>query len=581
MRSRLIAGTLALFVVIGAVIGFVRLGFNGLIPVTGGSGNLPTQTAVPNNPVAQENTKPGTIGWTIPLGHIATTQIQAYASATSVAPGKQIQFFVSTQVDKTPFRIDIYRLGWYGGVGGRLMFSVSDLVSQAQGYYDATVRPAKLVNCKTCTGNGSGTPVEANWKSSYTLTVPQDWVTGVYLAKFTIMPGGPPAPPGPSGSPLPYAGMQTYAPFDVLGNPNSDYVASTADTTSAAYNSWGSPADKSASLYDTAGSFAVDASQTVASKKSVVVSFNKPYLEGSGASQVLLYELQMIRFMEQRGYNVSYISSVDLHRNPEQLLRHKVYISMGHDEYWTREMRNGVEKARDSGVSLIFMGANTSYWQMRFSNNDRWIWCYKVDSKYPPTDITYANRLSIDPVYATDPTNVTALFRDKGVGRPENALIGVMFSDLTHKRLGYPWKVSSQAKTSLLKDTGLVPGQSYGCAVVGYEWDKADWPGYPAPAGLQIIGDSPTINQQGQNDHSNTTYYVAAKGNLVFATGSIYWATALDDFRSYDQLNAFKTQGDIAARVCSTGYKGVPGIEKLMENVMAAALVKHTPGKPI
>src|SRR5207248_1410367 len=113
----------------------------------------------------------------------ATTQIQAYASATSVQEGQKLSFYVSTQVQGMRYSIDIYRLGWYAGNGGRLIASLTDLVGRAQGYYDPVNH--QLVGCNTCHVDRKLGLVEANWHASYTLTVPSNWTTGVYLAKFT------------------------------------------------------------------------------------------------------------------------------------------------------------------------------------------------------------------------------------------------------------------------------------------------------------------------------------------------------------------------------------------------------------
>ncbi|MBV9229460.1 MAG: hypothetical protein JOZ18_09120, partial [Chloroflexi bacterium] len=315
MRSRLVVGVI-IFLVVGAIVGVVvPFGPSALSLFTGSSSSSTaaiTPTAGPDNPIARENAHEGTSAWIIPANLAASRQIQAYAGATNVAPGRSITFYVSTQQAGTPYSIAIYRLGWYFGTGGRLMAAIPDQVGLAQGFYDATAR--KLLNCSSCytdTGPGGTDLIEANWKASYTLHVLADWTTGVYLAKFTDAHG-----------------WQTYTPFDVLGNPNADYVVSTPDTTYAAYNDWGG-----ASLYDAGAALA---SESGNGPKAVKVSFDKPNVEGEGASQVLLYEVQAIRWMEQHNYNLSYISDVNLHENPGQLLNHKAFISLGHDEYWTK-----------------------------------------------------------------------------------------------------------------------------------------------------------------------------------------------------------------------------------------------------
>jgi len=490
-----------------------------------------------NTVISLENTHLGTSAWKIPGGREATTQVQAYASATSVQPGQKLTFYVSTQKDGTPYLIAIYRLGWYGGYGGRLMTSTSYQIGHAQGYYDGVNKT--LVKCASCLVNSSTGLVEANWKPSYTLTVPADWVTGVYLAKV-----------------IDTYGMQTYIPFDVRGNARSRYVVVTSDTTYAAYNDWGGN-----SLYDGDGK-SYTGEETFL-PRGTKVSFDRPYMQGNGSGQVLLYEINAILWLERQGYDLSYISDVDLHENPAQLLHHGAYLSLGHDEYWTKEMRDGVEYARDQGVSLAFLGADAAYWQMRFEPDskgvpDRTIVCYKVE--------TALNNLALDPFYGKDNTRVTARWRDPVLGRPENALIGIMFSDLTSKRPGFPLHVDVQAKTPLLAGIGLRPGQIVGCDLVGYEWDHVFNNG-ATPAGLQVLATSPTLNDDGKADFSNTTYYIAPSGAMVFATGSIYWTLALDTYR-YKIDNSYA-----AGDPCAVGSRmEEPAVQKLMSNVMDALL---------
>jgi hypothetical protein len=495
--------------------------------VTAQSGPVAANAIVPENALA------GSSSWKIPSGQEATTQIQAYANATSVLPGKTLTFYVSTRQNGMQYWLDIYRLGWYGGSGGRLMVSVGAQVGHAQGYYnDAT---HQLVGCISCMIDKHTGLIEANWQLSYTLTIPTTWTTGIYLAKF-----------------MGFDGMQTYVPFDVLGNFSSRYVVVTPDTTDEAYNNWGG-----SSLYETDnGMF----SESDNGQKAGKVSFDRPYVQEAGSSQVLVFEVDAIRWMEQQGYDLSYISNLDLDRDPGQLLRHKASISLGHDEYWTKAMRDGVRDARDSGVGLAFLGADAAYWQMRFEPDSRGVAyrtvvCYKVS--------TSQHNLALDPAYPKDITHVTARWRDPILGRPENALVGVMYSDLTHKRLGFPWRVSTSAGAFLLKGTGLQTGQHYGCGLVGYEWDRVFANG-ATPKGLQVISTSSTVNDSDVSDQSNTTYYIAPSGAMVFATGSGYWTSALDSYRLHTDAE------------CIGQELVVPGIQRLMANVMKALVVHHT-----
>ncbi len=550
MNSRAIVTIVTIFVVAGVLLGFFFLspslfsgsgGSAGTVSPggaseVGGSGN-PTGSQN-DNAIVRENDQPGTSAWQIPSGSIAYTEISAFAGATSVAPGKSITFYVSTKEPGTHYSVNIYRLGWYGGTGARLMSSSQDHIGQAQGYYDQ--KNYQLVNCNTCTIN----PVETNWKPSYTLTIPNDWVTGIYLAKF-----------------IDKNNMQTYTPFDVTGSATSAYIAMTPDTTYAAYNYWGK-----FSLY------VEDGPTTDSVHKDYQVSFNKPYQDHYGASQTLSFIVQAVRWMEMRGYDVSYMSDVDLQVNPATLLTHKAFLSLGHDEYWTKQMRQGVEAARDKGIGLAFMGANAIYWQMRFAPDkagvpNRTIICYKVEIAH--------NDYARDPMYGVDNSVVTSYFRDPVVNNPENTLMGEMWNGLTHAQNGFPWTVDpSAANSPLLKNTGLQAGQTYGCGIVGYEWDRvwqpltvADNAGMiSVPAkNVHILSTSKVKDEGGGDDTSNSTYYIAPSGAMVFDSGSIRWSAALDNYRPDPDP------------VCDASHnnKSVPELQALMGNIMDALIVKH------
>ncbi|GCE17397.1 N,N-dimethylformamidase beta subunit family domain-containing protein [Dictyobacter kobayashii] len=550
MKFKSVVTIVTIFIIAGALISFYFLspslssGSNDQQYMLNDSTN--GTAGGPDNAITRENALTGTTSWKIPSGYESSTQIQGYVGATSVKPGKKLIFYVSTQIPQTSYRIDIFRLGWYSGLGGRLMTSIPNLSGQAQGYYDSV--GAHLVNCATCTIATDSGLVETHWKPSYTLQVPKDWTTGIYLAKFTDANN-----------------KQSYAPFDVLGSTSSQYIAVTPDTTYAAYNDWGG-----SSLY---GADDVFQGTTVA-KRAVKVSLDKPYDVENGSSQVLVFIAQTVHWIEQHGYDVSYASDLDVQANTHLLDKHKAYISLGHDEYWTKSMRATVENAHNKGIGLAFMGANAIYWQMRFEPDsagvaNRTIVSYKVQ--------TSNQDLTRDPMYGKDNSVVTSMWRDPVVNRPENALVGILFSNLTHDQNGFPWRVAPQAASlPLLKGTDLQPNQEYGCGVVGYEWDRANLspngtpanPSYSSttPKNLHVISSSPTVSSETkQTDVSNSAYYIAPSGALVFATGSIYWETTLDNYRAHVDPK------------CGDKSTAVPGMQALMANVMAALVVKHNP----
>ena len=308
-------------------------------------------TTLKNNPIQIENIKPGTSDWQLSKPAI-NHEIEGYASLTSVNRGDEIKLFVKT---KDPaYTIELYRMGWYGGKGGR---AVAPAV-----FRKAVKQPAPIID--EATGL-----IECDWKDPYILKIPNNiddpsqWASGFYLAKLT-------------GS---RSGKQSYIIFVVRddGRP-SDILFQSSVTTYQAYNNWGGM-----SLYR----------WNSRGKQASKVSFNRPYAAspnkaaayGVGAGEFLTnvqpkrrtynagWEYNMVRWLEKNGYDVTYSTNIDTHENrldelsaKPALLLHKAFLSVGHDEYWSWKMRHNVEAARDAGVSLGFFSANTCYWQIRF-----------------------------------------------------------------------------------------------------------------------------------------------------------------------------------------------------------------------
>src|SRR4029077_18238855 len=138
-------------------------------------------------------------------------------------------------------------------------------------------------------------------------------------------------------------------------------------------------------------------------------------------------EYPMIRWLEANGYDVTYFTGVDSDRRGLAIRSHQVFLSVGHDEYWSAAQRANVEAARDAGIDLAFFSGNTMFWKTRWetsidgSNTPyRTLVCYKE---------THANA-KIDPL----PNVWTGTWRDPRFsppadgGRPENALKGTIFT---------------------------------------------------------------------------------------------------------------------------------------------------------
>ena len=312
-----------------------------LLPLVLVSAGATPDRNVPSNPTATENTHPGTRNWE--LSKPATNrEIEGYASASSVAPGGSLSFHVSTKSHS--FNIDVYRLGWYGGVGARRVAEARGV----PGAHRAAPRPRASDGLAAC-----------DWPVSYTLGVRPDWVSGVYLARLTGKDDGKQAfvpfvvREGAGGT----QGRQD-APQDRAG-----LLFQSSVTTWQAYNNWGGK-----SLYDFNSS---------GGKRARRVSFDRPYGSGAGAwtglgaGELLTvahaprpagWEYPMLRWLERSGYHLAYATDLDVHRDPDLLHGRHGFLIVGHDEYWSRVMRDRIEAARDRGTNLGIFAANVGYW---------------------------------------------------------------------------------------------------------------------------------------------------------------------------------------------------------------------------
>ena len=448
------------------------------------------------NEVACENTKTGNPASEWDISGSGSSSIQGFATDISVNRGSTIGFKVKTTASS--YRMDIYRMGYYGGKGARKITTLN--VS------GATTQPA----CKT--ESSTGLVDCGNWTQTASWAVPSDAVSGVYFAKLVA---------GTAAS---------HIMFIVRNDASrSDLFFQTSDTTWQAYNSYGGN-----SLY--VGSPA---------GRAYKVSYNRPFSTRSGDTEhdwVFNGEYPAIRFMEANGYDVSYTTGVDSDRRGALIKNHKTFVSVGHDEYWSGGQRTNVEAARDAGVNLAFFSGNEVFWKTRWENSlsTAGNTPYRTLVSYKET---HAND-KIDPI-GTDVW--TGTWRDPRFsppadgGRPENALTGTIFSvnccttDMTVDGVDGQmrfWRGTRVANLGPTQQTTL------GSGILGYEWDESpDNGARPAGAislstttrsGVDYIQDYGTNYAPGTATH-HLTLYRAASGALVFGAGSIQWAWGLDD----------------------------------------------------
>ncbi len=434
------------------------------------------------NPVVIENSNPGTTEWRLTKwASDVEMQIKGYASATSVNLGEEITFYITVNPAQS-YNIQIYRMGWYGGTGGRLMHESGPLdgFKQADPVLDADTG---LLYCP--------------WEASYTLSVPTSWTSGVYLAKLTNAEG-----------------YDNYIVFTVRDDDRTaDFLYQQPVTTYQSYNSFPAGIGKSLYAFNSYG-----ANTITGTPRAVKVSFDRPYW-GSGAGDFLTWELDLVMWLEKNGYDVNYATDIDLHQRGFELLKpYQALLSAGHDEYWSKPMYDAAEMARDSGIDLAFFGANAVYWQMRLEES--------ADGTPNRVMVAYKDA-SLDP--ETDPELKTLRWRD--LGRAEQALVGIQFiadGEFSSDGSTNADYVVINSDHWAYADTGLSDGDHIP-RLVGYEADSL-FPDFPQPVSndYTLLSSSPFTTYDGQQVTTNSSIYQAPSGAWVFASGTMSWSWGLN-----------------------------------------------------
>jgi hypothetical protein len=426
--------------------------------------------------------------------------LQGYATQMSVNKGQTINFKIKAA--NSNFHIDIYRLGYYGGNGARLVANLGGPTGPVTQQACQTFSDTGLIDC-------------GNWSVSASWAVPSTAVSGVYIAHLVN-----------NSNP----NDESHITFVVRDDSShSDILVMTDDETWEAYNTYGGN-----SLYQCTDPNCPPGNPSTY-KAAYAVSYNRPFHtaeDDSGRSWIFSgAEDSMIRFLERNGYDVSYVSGVDVANNPSVLQNHKILLTNGHDEYWSASQRANVEAARDAGMNMAFFTGNEVFWKTRFAPSQ--------------AGTTTANRtlISYKDTHFTsqqDPVTWTGTWRDPrfttpAVNKPENALTGQSFVvNSGTSRITVPaaykslrlWRNTSAGALTLAPQT------------LGYEWDVDADNGYrPAGefdlssttvSGLELFTDYGSTTQTGGTATHNLTMYKAPSGALVFGAGTVQWAWGLD-----------------------------------------------------
>ena len=458
----------------------------GVLSATAGLGSLPARTSAraETGAVRDENSKPGSTDWQltrvrINKGKFRTSLIEGYCSHQSVAAGEKLSVFVSTEPARS-FHLDVYRMGYYGGAGARLVRRFENVRGTTQPTPEMGKAPGRLRECQ--------------WSPSIEFTIPKDWLSGVYLGKLTTVS---------KSKSEPY--WQSYVVFIVRDDRQADVLFQCSDNTWQAYNRW----PENESLYTHPDG---------AHAPGVAVSFDRPYGKYTqifehplsiGSGEFLLWEYPLCYWLEQHGYDVTYGSNAD-GVDANFITRCKSFISVGHDEYWDVRQYNAAKHAIDAGVNYLWLCGNSVF----------------IVSPFTPSSTGRKKRIitragCYGPLRSDEMASYAKLFAGlKDKAPDERNIIGAR--SVVPFNGGGDWTCSNPDHW-VFAGTGMKNGDSIP-GLVG--WEHHGEPDLKRE-GLEVLADGSVWAGGTREGRYAATIFPGPKGNFVFNAATIFWSQGL------------------------------------------------------
>jgi len=435
--------------------------------------------------VIAENKMPGTTAWELGTQPTASS-IQGFSNVTFAAVRNRVTLYVSSTAPR--FRVEAFRMGYYGGEGGRLVWRSPEVAAGVQSTCPLTL-VTNMVSCD-------------DWKPSLTFQVTSAFLPGEYLLKL-----------------LSSDGAQSYVLLTVW-DPSSHaaYLFKGDVYTEEAWNTYGG--------YDFYQGLGSCAPTYPVCNRARVVSFDRPMATGDGASDFLSNEYPLLRLMEEHGLDVTYADDLTVEQHPSILLQHRTLLSLGHDECWSLTERLAAQRAQDRGVNMLFFGASAVLRHVRL----------QASPLGPERELVDYRDSGEDPLNGEgNPLEVTGnTWFSPPANWPESGFTGEMYAGFLEPGSPEAPFVVEDANAWIFKGTGLHDG-SVIPGVIEADFDHVA-PSWPMPSDLQVLGHSPVplsevqteLGQWGQFTYSDATYYTTVTSKAgVFDTGTNNWIYSL------------------------------------------------------
>jgi hypothetical protein len=483
----------------------------------------PPNPTVLMNPIVTENQLPGSEGWFVPYPQWAMNhEVEGYTDRPSYSAGETVKVKVSAQF--SPVTWTLYRTGWYGGIGARALVNGQAVATQQ------ILPPTSTWDV----------PCEPNWPTTFSVELGHEFVSGVYALKLT------------AGA---LSSMITFVVRD--DDRKSELVFQRSDFTDAMYNNWDGASNRSSYYGDHPQWVSLD--RVMRSPAGWLYPYSAGYFT---------YEYSMVRFLEREGYDVKYISNLDVHQAPHLLDEVQTFLSVGHDEYWSAEMRDSIENARNRGMNIGFFSSDMCDGVVRVKSDDPHAFSVAT------VDATAANRARNE--WASKAVNLTAPPHDNPTdtlsgthyggwcAQPHPDCVSNPFTKLTETD---PLTITAPTHP-LLRNVTLQAGST--SSVMGYEYEVLYSGTTPLPFVPVVIGDVASIapaTLPGKGSPVALAYQYSS-GARIFNAGAMHWSHGLDPWVGQ---TAFRNMG--GEQECAVGQSDCfdvadLGVRQLTVNVL-------------
>lgn len=446
---------------------------------------------IESSAIVAENRRRGTTSWRIGRARWHGSVV-GFVGTTDAVRGDEVGIYVSSTAPT--FRVIAYRMGWYGGDGARQVWHSRTIRGHVQPPCPVTP-PVNLVSCD-------------NWSRALRIRITSAFVPGDYLLKLV-------------GS----GGQESYLLLTV-SQPGSHaaYLVVARSMTEEGWNTYGG-----FDFYQGTGpcTFGTTTSSYPVCNRARIVSFDRPYAEGHGASDFLTNELPLVELMERDGLDVTYTTDVAVSEDPSLLLGHRAILSLGHDETWTYPELAGLERAISTGENVGFLSAAAIVRHARLASS----------RLGPARDVIDYRDPTEDPLDGRgDPMEVTGnTWASPPTDFSTTPLIGEAYSGYLDPGRSAPF-VAYDTRSWIYAGTDLHDGSALP-GVVASDIDHLA-PLQPMPSNLQVLGHSPVPATDGFTDegtwngdtYSDMTYYTDPTSKAgIFDSGTVNWIATLDE----------------------------------------------------